>query len=293
MKRKTKKLPDYLFAPKPIRVLAILQLCAAFVVLCWFGIAPFVQNYFSTQSQSLLIKSITGTREGAAGNLKAQINRNQERFKELSSEDQSAIINYSHWLKQQNSYSFYQTAKSVLEIFFFKISPFTQAWIFFSIAICILLLLRIEGAAQAALILPFILIIYCLSIQLQPQGMAKPSNEDLLFPSEEFVVQEYLKESLSKKIMEQRKQLLKGWQHYVITEWAREVPSQNEEVFNQQVEKGEFAFALARLNAQQKDYLTTRTSSKAPPASPLLVILGILWSIGFAWGVNRRQFINK
>jgi hypothetical protein len=289
MKKKKKKLPDHLFAPKPIRIFAIVQLCIAFIVLCWLGIAPFLQNYFSTQTQILLINSITGTREGAQGELKEQIYRNQERFKQLPTEEQSEIISYSRSLKQQGSYSFYRTAKSVLDILILKISPFVQAWLFFSITISILILLRIEGATQSALIIPLTLVIYGLFVLLRPPQPEKPSNESSLFPTEKRVIEHYLKEPLSQRIMEQQKQLLRGWQRYVVEEWAHESPSQNEEIFKQQVEKGEFVFALARLNAQKKDYVLNKEPIRTPPTSLLLIILGIGWSSVFAWGVNRKK----
>ena len=124
-----------------------------------------------------------------------------------------------------------------------QVPPFEQAWIFFSIVIPILLLLKREGAKQAAWLLPLLVIAY--GVDNHMTGKVPPVQPDAhLFPSEEVIVKTYLAAPMGSSPEIQREQLEKGWKRYLIEKWSPDLAGDE----NQRLEDAEYNFTVARLH---------------------------------------------
>lgn len=166
-------------------------------------------------------------------------------------------------------------------LFFIETPAFALAWIFFSIVLCLLLLFNIEGAKAAVWILPFLVIGYGYFLYTAPQSARLG-----LFPSEQYVRETYLDGVGGND----RERLLRGWHLYLINEWAREIPSADTTLFEQQVDKGLFAFNIARLQwiRDGKGDEVVLAGFTSPP-SIFRVLSYFLWNLVFAWMINRRE----
>lgn len=275
---------------KTVRVMAILQLCIAFTVIASSAGYPFMGEIFSHKSKSLLYHTVMGDSTLAPKNggvnaeiIRERLERNRERFAALPLEQQQQLLGQLATLTSKTETSFWTKLKRSFYILAFELPAFERAWLFFSIIISILLLLRWEGAAKAAWILP--LIVFCYAWNNVWYGDLQNSPPDVhLFPSEELIVRDYLHEPLNANIMDQQPQLLLGWKRYLIHNWTSEKPSSDEAIFEHQVEKGEFAFNVARLNLL-KDH-----SSPEPfheKASLGMLILYFMWNIYFVLKVSK------
>ena len=165
----------------------------------------------------------------------------------------------------------------------FSIPPFAKAWIFFSLVIGILLLLQIEGAAELTWLIPLITLMFCLENTRFGKDPIDPVDRSL-FPTERQLIQQNPHPSgLPMSISEQKEQLNQGWQNYLVTQWAKEDPSELPEVFAQQVEKGAYQFHLTRL---LKKIDPSRTPLRIAPFQTRfnLIVLGVIccWNFVFA-----------
>ena len=210
----------------PMRILAIIHLCFVFTAIAWYAGYPFMGKYFIVKSKKSVVEAVMD---------------DDMKFALLQDEKRSQIIDYYHHLQTEHRISVWEKLKEATHILGIELPFFEKAWIIFSIVIPVLLLLNVEGASQSIWILPLIVTLFV--IDNQWNGV-EPflSEESKLFPSEEILVTEYLKEPLKTNILEQRDQLMHGWQLYLIREWAGEETSKNPEVFNIQLQKAEFAF---------------------------------------------------
>jgi len=290
-KRIKKTFPPGTFIPKPARIAAILQLCLAFTALIWACGYPFMGDLFSTKSKMLLyqhVMGITPSNQTAATNnadYQSLMQRNAMRFQALPSTQKQLITTQYEALTTQIAAPFLTKLKRSLHILAIEVSPYEQAWIFFSITISILILLRIEGAVQAAWLLPLLTLLYAYSHFTIP-STNRLSAEEKLFPTEQQLVSNYLKAPLNANILEQQDELKRGWKLYLVDQWAKQTPSQNPELFNQQVESGEFAFNVERLKAVVADKNLTAYQGNV---STGLLIIYLIWNIFLAWCVNYYQ----
>ena len=86
----------------------------------------------------------------------------------------------------------------------YGIPPLELTWIIFSVILSVLLLKKVQGAAEALWILPLLTVAYACDNQMnRPQ--LHLSAEQKLFPSEKILISEYLKEPLSRSVFEQQK----------------------------------------------------------------------------------------
>ena len=213
---------------------------------------------------------------------KEQLTRNSERFLALPKHTKEQLLSDFEVIQKQLQRSFWDKLTSVLGLFAHKISPYELAWIFFSVAISILLLKRVEGASQAVWLLPLLAALYAADSQWY--GRNDPhAFEAKLFPSENELVSNYMDSPLSEDIFEQQRQMMQGWKRYLVLKWARQMPSSDQAAFDRQVEEGEFNFTLARLElrSKQKDFLSLKKSN--PPPHFLLLILYFFWNTYFAY----------
>lgn len=284
-KRIKKEFPLGTFIPTPARVVTIIQLCLAFSLLLWQASQPFMGDLFHIRSKMLLYQDAMGI---GTNNLDApndRLERNAERFAGLPEKTRVKITeNYASLQAQLNS-SLSQKIERLLQLFAHGISSFELAWIFFSIVISILILKRIEGARQAAWILPALTILFLLDNQMRGTRVVHPENQ--LFPSEQEIVQNYLQEPLSTDIFKQREQLLEGWNLYLIKEWMHESPDPDSISFQQQAEGGEFLFNIHRLTVMKPNSLQFFPQKTALG----LLCLYVGWNLFYAWFVIKHTYM--
>ncbi len=282
-KRLKKEFPQGTFIPTRARVMAILQLCLAFTVLIWQASTPFMGELFDLKSKLLVYQYVMGTKNSSYSELFAHLP--EKKKNEIFRNYQNLQLHYERPL----------TAKllSSLEKILFGFSPLKFLWVIFSILIPILLLKKVEGAASAVWLIPLATLFFIGNNRWH--GLpSSPSEESALFPSEELIITHYLKHPLSPNIIEQEQQLKQGWEHYLIKEWAQEIPSSNEAEFNLQKSKGDFAFNLARLKFLKPEP-SKKVSSRETQEPYAILALYLFWNFYFALAVNlaMRQQVDK
>lgn len=247
------------------KILIILHLCFAFAYLSWLLLKPYVREVVSQKSQIALYEMVLG-REAL--------------FQQLAPDEQTKIIEGHSAVHHQQGQGM---LRKLREVFFVETPPFALAWLFFSLTIGIFLLLRIEGAMSVAWLLPLIVLGYAYFLKESPQ------EENSLFPSEEYVLTNYVAvaEKQGRKL---RDTLLLGWHRYLICEWAGEIPSSDQASCNEQLEKGLFSFNVARLKwiLDGKGDEIILTGFTAPP-SLLRIACYFIWNLLFAWFINRKE----
>ena len=190
---------------------------------------------FSTKAKLLVYQHVMGKKvEGHA-----------VRFAQLPQGLREQIIRDYDILQKRLDVGFIEKIGHAVEGLW-QLPLFEKAWIFFAVLIPILLLKHVDGALQLVWILPLLAFAY--AVENRWQGAPKEMTlEEKLFPSETTLLQEILGEPLDKSLVKQQLQLERGWQLYLVKEWAKEIPLENQEMFKQQVERGDFAFNLTRL----------------------------------------------
>lgn len=273
-KRTKKEYPPGTFIPTPARIVAILQLCLAFTLLAWHGSLPFMGELFSTKAKLLVYQHVMGKKiEGHA-----------TRFAELPKKQRDQILRDYDILQRRLEVGFMEKIGRAVEGIW-HLPLFEKTWILFAVLIPILLLKRIDGAQQIVWILPVLALAYAAENRWQ----GKPHDltlEEKLFPTEAVLLRDYLNEPLATTLAAQQQQLERGWKLYLVREWAKELPSDN---FPQQVEKGDFVFNLARLEAIQKQpVIHTREQE-----SYFWLALYIFWNLSFALVVRNFLRLEK
>lgn len=271
-KKKKKEFPPGTFIPTPARVVAIIQLCLAFTAMMWSMGHPFMGDLFAVKSKLLVYEEVI---------------RDSARFALLPATQQEQIKEDYASLQKKTDIPFATKLERSFSILAWETPSFELAWIFFSVVISLMLLMRIEGALHAVWLLPLIVAAYAINNQLNgvPPQM---TPEARLFPTEEHLVHSYIPGGLNPNIMEQREQLLRAWKTYLVVEWAHERPSDDEVAFNQQVDTGAYAFSVARLEALPKEQKTTDPSFLHKKDSIFILALYFLWNLFFAWYVNKK-----
>lgn len=277
-KRTKKVFPPGTFIPTPARIAAILQLCIAFTIILSNASYPFLGEIFSNKAQAYLYNDVMGNSAIEDEQNQARIKRNQERFESLSANEQMQIIEEYRVLQNHAQGSFFEKVGRSISILLTELPAFKLAWIIFSIAISIMLLMRIEGAQYAVWLLPIIVLAF--AYDNYSNGISqKMTAEEKLFPREEEIVSDYLKKPLSKNINEQQKQLEEGWKLYLVEKWNKQNPSDDAHIFQSQVEEGEFKFNLARVKSLEKKDSSAIFRHKE---HPLTLIIYFLWNLFFA-----------
>ena len=264
------------------RVFVILHLCLAFSLICWVLAGPFMGEYFRYKSQLLMYEAVIGDADAPMGSRDAE---NAQRFARLSEAQRLEIAAGYEALEDKGQVSFWRKLGLSFWELAFGMPPFTQAWLFFSLTICLLLLFRIEGAARAAYLLPVIALALMVDTYLSTPPSPHPSTR--LFPSEDYLIDKYGGGSLDRSLSVQKDQLFAAWQNYLITEWADTTPSSDPAIFKKQLLDGEHAFNIAQLATLKQP--VPEQSSRKPF---LLLLVYLLWNGAFAFVVNRRPGVS-
>ena len=293
--RRKKEFPPGTFIPKPARIMAILQLCVAFTLIFWTCGLPFMGDLFSYKSKILLYQDIMGDNAllqkldaTKADQLQSKFVRNSERFKQLPRSQKIQILEGYNSVQKLTTTTFFEKMQKSIMILLVGLPPLELVWIILAVVVSILLLLRIEGATHAAWLLPLVVLAYAMDNQFHGKP-SPPSPDAALFPSEQVIVNDYLREPLSSSIQEQHQQLKHGWELYLIQEWAKQIPSANSNVFQDQVEEGEFAFNVARVVAHAKVKEQSHFENLRSKESIIYLLIYFFWNVYFAWVVTKKN----
>lgn len=269
-KREKKVFPPGTFIATPVRIAAIFHLCLALSLLLWILSQPFMGDLFAVKSELILYDALL---------------TQPHQIEQLSIEDAKWVTEHYDHLKEKLQLPFTAKLGSMLYLLFIKTPPLELAWLFFSIMIPLLLLMRYDGSAQVCWLLPIIVFAYSID-NLANAPPSIQASDVHLFPTEQTIIEKYLKAPLSLEIGEQQKELTQGWHRYLIQEWAHEQPGQDPSKAVIQVEKGEFAFILARIKARSHDKILAIEKSD-PKHSLFLLALYFVWNGFFAWLAMR------
>ncbi len=277
-KRIKKTFPEGTFIPTNQRVMAIIQLCLALTALLFLASKPFMQDHFALKSDSLVYDYVLGKNN----------EQRLEYFHQLQEPTKETILLKYKILLNAFNVPFHEKLQSSIYTIFFKSSIYERAWILFGIVIPIMLLKKREGAKHAAWILPLIVVAFLISnANLKNQTL---SEEMKLYPSEDMLVTNYLNAPLSNySYEEQQKLLLKAWHSYLVENYTKEIPATNQNVFKNQVAKGEHAFHAAKL-LKMPESRTQKTNDKQ---STFLMTAYLLWNLLFAYISSTRSKYKK
>lgn len=278
-KRMKKEFPPGTFIPLPARVAAIIQLCLAFSFLLWLISQPFMGDLFRVKSQMLVYQDVMGI--NPYSNEKTErLERNALLFSHLPLAQKENLLEKYAALQKELNQTFFQKMQKLIRIFTIERSPFELAWILLSIFIPVLLLKRVEGAANAAWLLPALALLFLFDNQFH--GIKEIEPEKDIFPSEQVIIRNYLEEPLSHDVLIQKTQLTRGWNLYLIRNWTQATASKNPFIFQQQAEEGEFWFNVKRLS-----FFNLSVSNSPVKKSLYVLCLYFVWNLFFAWLVNR------
>lgn len=276
------------FLPKPQRLMSIAQLCMAFSLLLWHATQPFMGEYFALRSRMLLYEYVMGSSSALKSkpNGQARLERQGLRFEQLP--DKNKLISDYQQLKNYANRPLLEKIEGGIRRVISQVPPFEQAWIFFSIVISILILLKWEGAKQAVWLLPFIVIAYAAD-NIETGKPAKQQPDAVLFPSEKAIVQNYIAEPLGPTTQIQQEQLESGWKRYLIKNWSSTLTGDED----QKLENAEYNFTLARLRLlrAQPRYEWLQSPHERVSATSLMFFL--LWNGCFAWIVSRPSQVKS
>ncbi|MCB1111984.1 MAG: hypothetical protein KDK72_04905 [Chlamydiia bacterium] len=265
-KRVKRTFPKGTFIPTPARVMAILQLCIVFVVICWNGGRPFMDDLYKLKRQTLAYQYVLGggdlierMHQNDPEFLK-QLERNRERFTQLHTDEQERIKNSYTVLLQKYDRTFLKKMQLSVIALLLDMPPFELLWVFMSLMLSVMVLKKREGAAVAIWLLPAIAFFYSVDnvIYAAPPAL---THEQKLFPSDSFLEDHYGEGEAA-------------WRAYLSDRWG-----------NGSYEEGSFSFHLARLSALAKDLQTVPRPVREPW---LFLVVYNLWNAAFAFIIWRR-----
>jgi len=284
-RRQKKSYPPGTFIPFPQRLLAILQLCIVFSLVLWYISQPFMGEYFSLRSRLLLYEYMMGTSDilKNKGGQEAKLERHQERFAQLSMPTKHSLLSHYHEIQTYAQRSIFVKIGDGIKRLFSDVPLLEQGWMFFTALIAILILLKVEGAKEAAWLVPIIVLFYCLHHQFQSPSSALPLDH-ILFPFES----ELIERDHSLTWIEQKQKLEVAWEDYLIIHWLPK--NRQNQVRHLQIEESEFAFTLARLDLLQGQSLKKWLYPKPVPLSLWMLGLYFAWNLLFAYSMNRKSY---
>lgn len=269
--REKKIFPPGTFIPTPARIFAIAHLCLALTLLFWLASEPFMGELFATKSKMLSYQHLMGKQSLSHAQL----------FSELPDEKRSSILYDYDRLQKQLQTPFFRKLEASMRLIW-QLPLLEQGWILFSILIPILLLKKVEGSLSLVWILPLLTALYALDNRIE--GIPIQLNqEQRLFPTEEFILKEYVKMPLSQSLAEQQRQLQKGWELYLIHNWAKESPADDPKIFTKQVERADFFFTVARIDTLKQVSISNRYKQE----SLFILSVYLFWNFSFALVVQR------
>lgn len=254
-KRVKKEYPAGTFIATPARVMAILQLCVVFTILCWQMSKPFMADLYQTKSKMAVFDFVL---------------KDQERFSSLPEAKKQEILTHYEKLKEQLATPFV----SKLMGSFLSLSQFSPTfliWLILGTVLPILLLKKVDGARPLIWLMVFVALAYCFENRFFEPALSA-TREELLFPSEALIVKDHMSEPLSNDPFTQHEQLKRGWDHYLDQVWGKGKGSA----------EGLFAFNVERAVA-----LATEPPVSRGQQPLLLLAFFLFWNLSFAFVVKE------
>lgn len=281
--------------PRSTRIVVIIQISLVFWLAISACVKPFMTDYWANETVEHLLRVVMGDAtlleriEDPPQTLIDRLERNRQRFEAMDEKQRRLLLDDYRAREAEPGKTMSQVGGIVLRILLRDLSPFLQAWMLFSFVVCILLLLRIEGSPQASVVLLVLVALY--AWQNWQHGLEPEDAPDThLIPTEELLVEQYLKAPLEGAPSEEQEQLRRGWHLYLVDHYLGEEPG-SEEAFSEQVERAEWLFLLERLDLWRaytppsvKEQLRVRHSA-------LFLIFALLWHVFFVYWVTRKNAI--
>lgn len=274
-----------------MRIFSIAHLCIAFTVVLWNLSQPFVGDLFQAKANLLVYDEVMGNvplTETPESEEWAE--KNRAWFQLLPKSDQRLIASGYARAVEKKGTPFFAKLKASFVRLATQIPPFEQAWLLLSLVAPILLLKQVEGSRQIVWLLPLLTIAYIADNQWNGTIPALTAQERL-FPTEQLLLEKYVKERLSPTIAEQHAQLKTGWNLYLIDAWLHEEPAQDTKRFQEQLARGEYAFTVARAKTlASSDSKSQVASFHKEPLSILLAFL--IWNVAFSLASSRWYLVS-
>lgn len=270
-----------------MRPFAIIHLCIVFTVICWTLATPFTKELYNNRNLQANYRTILGE-EKLGEEIPSEINTlslNRQFFSALPSEEQQLFLNGYEKVQKKLSESFWTKAQRSLKALFFDLPAFERAWILFSLILCIMALKQRSGVTQAIWLLPLLALCFTLE-QYYTERPKIPLAMEKLVPTEKWLTDTYLMgKPLEGSIEEQKKTLQMIWDRYLVDFWSRAIVGPRD----QALQRGEYAFSLARLEALEKDINNQHKTSE----SPVVLMAYFLWNLLFASVVCSKYSLRK
>ncbi|MCB1119251.1 MAG: hypothetical protein KDK65_04760 [Chlamydiia bacterium] len=259
---------------KRVRILAILHLCLALTLLCWYGGYPFFGHRAKVKELKQEYEWVMQkeTFHDLPREKREKIQHNWKKLKEIE------VIPWQTKL-------FYSGKTLLLHLPYFELF-----WLVFSLVLPIMILKETPGIRGAIWILPLMALAHVVD-----QPYLKPPVEDspetVLYPSEERLLTQYTKEPLAPSWSEQKKQLERGWKIYLVKEWAKETPAKEPALFSKQVAKGQHAFTAEKLLLTplfRDDFFIAKGTE-----THLKLFIYLVWNVFFAWMTTTTEATRR
>lgn len=139
----------------------IAHLCIAFSLLCWYGGHPFLHDLFDVRWQLKALEQV------------------EPHLAELPEEQRETVLTLASSLNAQLEEPFFEKCRRAMKLLLLDLPPFMRMWLFLSILLPILLLLKYEGARPALWLLPIAATVLALNAKSPPAPFL-PSETALL-----------------------------------------------------------------------------------------------------------------
>jgi hypothetical protein len=266
------------------RFLVIIQLCLAISLLLWSMGQPFLGEYFNIRSQLLIYEFVQGI-SPVPSKPSQKWEQNKKKWESLPEEKKIAIRqdykDLKEYAERPTTLKIVQGVGSVLDL-----PPFELAWIFFSIWISILLLKGRSGSSQTVWLIPIIALFYAIDNRISGD-LPRPELDLEMIPSEQTLFEGYVDEKKSSYWLEQREQLLEGWNRYLVKNYLHQ--EWNEDTKEQQIAQAEYIFTMARLEKHGKINLKVLQPNLHEKSNPVVLTIIVLWNLFFAIKLTRHH----
>lgn len=268
-----------LLLPLGTRVLVIANLSLLFFIISAKLLTPFSVNYLTMNQHMGLVRTIIGEGRGElTPEIQAKLERNRQRFAQLSSEERKGVEESYQKIIEGDQITFEKQFMQGVSDLAFDTALYFQAWLLLSLALGIFALLRIEGTAAINWSLPLLAAL----LLLQAFYNLRDNPEDPwvnFFPSEQELMGEHKSYS--------RDRLEEAWKIFLIENYTEESPAQDLQSRSQQVEDGEFAFNLALLQHIETHSGKSNDFALIPPIISQVLLLA--WSFFYALFLSREE----